>query len=378
MQTKAARIAELEGLLEAVTAHRDETVERLAGVQKAAAAVEALRLEAEGEAEAASRAAQEADRRTQEARADRDLAEVASETRKRKLEIERQRSDDYLLRIRSLEAALLEAPLEGAAMVLRRELEQTQAFLTASRVKSRARGHALAALQESHRKLKLASASKDRRISGMQGELERAGLRPAGVTHRHCGEGRAHPPHEWIETTATSVIEDVQSGRVGPHSSTMYRCNGDGLAPGDFPLYVGHLELTEDSTLEQAQAEEIDRLRRVIEEIAQKGAEGVLRMAADRHADDTIDRLMRERVEVTEAIAELRGLYAVGASDAAHVLKACHEIRELRAVTYLGLPRVELGELLWIKWDSPSGPVRYRVEGVGGSGGEMRLHLLPA
>lgn len=160
----------VERKVEARTAQLAETI---AAQHAANAALEQRLVEKEAEAEAIYWARREADRRTLEARAERDAAEAALLKQERLTEASRQRAEDYLARVRALEATLEQEPAVGVGALWQRRAEQAKDQLASERAKSHARGSALAALQENHRRLKRGDSSKDRRIGYLDREKSR-------------------------------------------------------------------------------------------------------------------------------------------------------------------------------------------------------------
>lgn len=128
----------------------------------------------EVDADRTVRAMQEADRRARELQAELADAAQARDSAEEIANIAIERADSYLKRIRELETSLLEEPAVGAAALWQVRAEQAAAQLAGERGRSKARGVALAALQESHRREKKASRSKDATIGRLSAERDEA------------------------------------------------------------------------------------------------------------------------------------------------------------------------------------------------------------
>jgi len=248
---------------------------------QAQAALTARDVQAERDADATVRAAQESDQRAREAtrelEAHRDLlAYWEGLARRRLARVERLRG-----KLRELETLLRTTGNGGGAGYWRGQCDNALAQRDSMRERMRTRIEQLSALEQAHRVLKRSHAAQAQAISRLVSEIEEAGLRdnPEGL------EGT------WPERClALRRMRDEALERVR-------------TIEGERDSEVAWSDHT------RALEEELARLRGIIEGIAQG--------------------TFSPRPSVA-AMVELRDLYAVDCSDAEMIRKACHEIRTTR------------------------------------------------
>lgn len=147
------RIAELREMLE----HRDARAER--------------------DAEATTRAAQEADARTMEARRERDDALDRVRAAERTAKRHQERATDRWTRIRKLDEQLRAQPVEGAAAYWKERADQAQAQAARLRERSAHQRQQIRELTARHVVTKKGFESQARTIGRLVAEAEAAGLR---------------------------------------------------------------------------------------------------------------------------------------------------------------------------------------------------------